>query len=208
MTSEKAVKILALLKNEYPNAQTALNFSNPMQMLVATILSAQCTDKRVNIVTEKLFKKYKTVNDYAKAKQSELEKYVLSTGFYRNKARNIIATAKILVKDYGGKVPNTMANLLKLNGVARKTANVVLGNCFGIYEGVVVDTHVIRISNLLGFVKSKNTLKIENELMKLIPKNDWFLFSHLLQAHGRAVCKARNPNHDKCVLKSVCLAVK
>ncbi|MCK9583031.1 MAG: endonuclease III [Endomicrobiales bacterium] len=204
MTNKKVAKILTLLKKEYPNAKTALNFSNPVEMLVATILSAQCTDKRVNIVTEKLFKKYKTINDYAKASQSEFEQDVRSTGFYRNKAKNIIATAKIIVKDFGGKVPSTMFDLLKLPGVARKTANVVLGNSFGIYEGIVVDTHVIRISNRLGFIKSDNVLKIESKLIELIPKKDWFLFSHFMQAHGRAVCKARRPNHIKCVLKNVC----
>ena len=208
MTDKKVSQILTLLKKEYPNAKTALNFSNPVQMLVATILSAQCTDKRVNIVTEKLFKKYKTINDYAKVSQNEFEQDVKSTGFYRNKSKNIISTAKIIVKDFGGKVPGNMIDLLKLPGVARKTANVVLGNSFGIYEGVVVDTHVIRISNLLGLVKSDNTLKIESRLMELIPKKDWFIFSHLMQSLGRTVCIARRPQHSICVLKNICPSAK
>jgi endonuclease-3 len=197
-------EIIRRLRKKYPDAKTALKFSNPLQMLVATILSAQCTDVRVNLVTEKLFKKYRTAKDYAGASIKELEQDIRSTGFYHNKAKNIRAAAKLLVEKHGGKVPADMNALLELPGVARKTANVVLGNSFGIYEGVVVDTHVIRVSCLLGLTTSKTAELIEQDLMKLVPQKDWFDFSHLIQALGRAVCIARRPQHNLCPLEDIC----
>jgi endonuclease-3 len=171
---------------------------------VATILSAQCTDKRVNIVTEKLFKKYRTVRDYASANLKEFEQDIRQTGFYRNKAKNIIATAKMLLKQHNGKVPAEMDALLELPGVARKTANVVLGNGFGVVEGIAVDTHVIRVCGLLGLTKNTAPERIEQDLMALVPKKDWFIFSHLIQALGRAICIARRPQHAICPLSDIC----
>jgi len=200
----KAAEIVQRLKKAYPSAKIALRYSNPLELLVATILSAQCTDERVNIVTEKLFKKYRTLADYADATTSEFEKDIRSTGFFRNKAKNIIASAKMIRQKFGGKVPSVMQDILQLPGVARKTANVVLGNAYGVVEGIAVDTHVIRLSQRLGLTKNDHPEQIEQDLMGMLPKKDWFKFSYLIQHHGRSVCKARNPNHDDCLLKDIC----
>ena len=197
-------KIIAALKKTYPNAHCELNFSNPLELLIATILSAQCTDKRVNIVTAELFKKYRTAKDYADADIAELEAAIRSTGFYKNKARNIKAACRDIVEKYGGKVPQTMEELVQLGGVGRKTANVVLGNAFDINVGVVVDTHVARLSGRLGLTREKTPEKIEQALMKLVPQADWTLFSHLLIWHGRRRCFARSPDCAECEIKNLC----
>lgn len=199
-----AREIIRRLKRAYPDAHCALNHTNAFELLIATILSAQCTDARVNIVTAELFRKYRGPADYLKVPQLELEKDIRSTGFYRNKAKNIQAACKRIVEVYGGKVPQTMDDLLTLGGVARKTANVVLGNAFGIASGVVVDTHVSRISQLLGLTKNKSPEKIEHDLQELIPKKDWVMFPHWLIHHGRAVCIARRPKCEECVLSDIC----
>jgi endonuclease-3 len=199
--------VLPLLKSAYPDAKCSLNFSSPLELLVATILSAQCTDVRVNIVTESLFKKYPNVAAYAKVPQAELERDVQTTGFYRNKAKSIIAMAKALIADHRGEVPQTMEALHALPGVGRKTANVVLGNAFGINEGVTVDTHVTRLSNRLGLTKhASDAVKIEHDLAQIVPQNEWTLWSHLLIHHGRAVCVARKPRCSGCVLLPHCPA--
>jgi len=196
--------LITLLKKEYPNAKIALNYKTPLDLLVATVLSAQCTDKRVNIVTEPLFKKYKTAKDYAKASQKTFESEIRSTGFFRNKAKNIIAAAKMIVKDSAGKVPGTMEDLLKLPGVARKTATVILFNAFHKIEGITVDTHVIRLSQRLGLSKNTDPVKIEQDLMKIIPKKLWGKFAYWLIQHGRNVCIAKKPLCPQCVLKKIC----
>ena len=201
---ERAKKICAALQRTYPHAHCELNFSSPLQLLVATILSAQCTDKRVNIVTAELFKKYRSAKDFADADISELESDIRSTGFYKNKAKNIKACCAALMEKSGGEVPRTMEELIELAGVGRKTANVVLGNAFGINIGVVVDTHVTRLSNRLGLVKGTDAIKIEQELMKLVPQNDWTLFSHWLIWHGRRRCFARRPDCENCEIKKLC----
>jgi endonuclease-3 len=188
----------------YPNAHCALNHSNTFELLIATILSAQCTDERVNIVTADLFRKYRGPADYLKVRQSELEKDIHSTGFFRNKSKNIQGACKRIIEDFGGRVPETMDEILRLPGVARKTANVVLGNAFGIASGVVVDTHVSRLSQRLGLTESENADKIEKDLIQLVPKRDWILFPHLLITHGRRVCQARKPNCPECVLNDNC----
>jgi len=194
--------LLKTLRKEYGNAECALVFDNPLEMLISTILSAQCTDKRVNIVTKTLFKKYKKPIDYYNSK--DLEKDIYSTGFYRNKAKNIRAACKIIDEKFGGKVPKTMGELLELPGVARKTANIVLYNSFGITAGIPVDTHVKRLSYRLGLTKNTDPKKIEKDLMELIPKKEWGPISYLLIGHGRAVCKAPTPICSKCVLSNVC----
>jgi endonuclease-3 len=181
-----------------------LNFSNPLELLVATILSAQCTDKRVNLVTAELFKKYPIAEDFANAPLPEIEKAIKTTGFFRNKAKNIKACCAVLVEKFGGKVPRTMDELHALAGVGRKTANVVLGNAFGINVGVVVDTHVMRLSNRLGLTKQKDAVKIEQELMQLVPQKDWTLFSHWLIWHGRRRCAARKPDCANCEIQKLC----
>jgi endonuclease-3 len=201
---EHALKIIQLLKKEYPQPKTALAYSNPLEILVATILSAQCTDKRVNIVTQPLFKKYRTVQDYAKANLKAFENEIRSTGFYRNKAKNIINAAKKIVSDFGGKVPDTMQGLITLPGVARKTANIVLISGFGKTEGIAVDTHARRLSQRLGLSKSDDPVKIEQDLMQLMPKKEWGIVNFLLVDHGRAICAAKKPLHDKCVLYDLC----
>ena len=197
---KRTARIATVLKKQYPNARTALRHRNPLQLLVATILSAQCTDVRVNIVTKDLFKKYKTAKDYAEAPQEVLEQEIRSTGFYRNKARNLRGAAARIVRDFGGKVPDNMAGLLSLPGVARKTANVVLGSAFGKNEGVVVDTHVKRLAGRLGLTGQKTPEKIELDLMELVPRKQWTLFAHLLVFHGRTLCIARRPNCAECPL--------
>src|SRR6266576_6896177 len=194
-------EIIRQLKRSYPEAKCSLNHTNAFELLVATILSAQCTDDRVNIVTADLFRKYRQPEDYLKVSSSELEKDIRTTGFFRNKTRSIQGTARILTDQYGGKVPDSMDELLELPGVARKTANVVLGNAFGIESGVVVDTHVTRLSHRLGLSVQQHPEKIENDLIEIVPKKDWVIFSHLLIAHGRKVCRARNPACDQCVLE-------
>jgi len=201
---ERTKTIIRLLKKEYPDAHCALNHTNAFELLIATILSAQCTDERVNIVTADLFRKYRTPADYLKVSQAEIEKDILSTGFYRNKARNIQGACKVLVEKYGGEVPQTMEELLELPGVARKTANVVTGNAFGKAYGVTVDTHVTRLSNLLGLTTHEQAEKIEKDLIELVPKKDWVMFSHWLISHGRKVCKARKPACEVCALEKLC----
>jgi endonuclease-3 len=196
--------ILPLLKATYPNAHCELNFQNPLQLLIATILSAQCTDVRVNLVTPELFRRFPTAHDLASAPLWEIEKLVQSTGFYRNKARNIKACCQALVDHHDGQVPRTMEDLVQLAGVGRKTANVVLGNAYNLNEGVVVDTHVSRLSQRLGLTRQTDPVKIEIQLMKLVPRPDWTLFSHLLIWHGRRRCTARNPNCPSCELNSLC----
>jgi len=197
-------KIIRLLKRAYPDAQCSLNHSNAFELLIATILSAQCTDERVNLVTHDLFRKYQFPEDYLQVAPAELQNDIRTTGFFRNKAKAIQGTAKVLIEEYGGKVPQTMDELLELPGVARKTANVVLGNAFGIASGVVVDTHVTRLSRRLGMTKEKVPEKIETDLKQIVPKRDWVMFSHLLIAHGRKVCKARNPLCADCAVEPLC----
>ena len=201
---ERVQIILKRLDQHYPAAECALLHRNPFQLLVATILSAQCTDERVNIVTESLFKKYRTPADFARLPQSRLEKEIRSTGFFRNKAKNIRAASKILLDRFNGTVPKTMEELLTLPGVARKTANVVLGTAYGIASGVVVDTHVDRLSQRLGLTRQKDPKKIEQDLMKIIPQDRWIAFSHQLIWHGRRICQARKPKCMMCPLLDVC----
>jgi len=196
--------IIRRLKRAYPGAKCSLNHSNPFELLVATILSAQSTDDRVNIVTADLFRKYKKPEDYLKVPPSELEKDIHSTGFFRNKTKSIQGTAKLLTEQYGGEVPHTMDELLEFPGVARKTANVVLGNAFGIKAGVVVDTHVTRLSHRLGLSEEKTAEKIEQDLIPIVPKKDWVIFPHLMIYHGRKVCKARNPLCEECTIEKLC----
>lgn len=197
-------KSLQILKKEYPNAHCALDHKNPFELLIATILSAQCTDDRVNKVTPALFKKYPDAASMAKAPVLQIEKLIQSTGFFRNKARNIKQCSQMLVKNYKGEIPQNIDQLTELPGVGRKTANVVLGNAFDITSGIVVDTHVTRISRLLGWSSSNNAEAIEKDLIKIIPKKYWIIFSHWLIWHGRAVCKARSPQCSKCCLADLC----
>jgi len=197
-------EIIAGLERTYPDAHCELVHQNPLELLIATILSAQCTDKRVNIVTEKLFKKYRSATDFANAKIPELENDIRTTGFFRNKARNIRAACADIVQRHGGKVPNTMNELLELGGVGRKTANVVLGNAFGVNVGVVVDTHVARLSHRFGMTRHRTPEKIETDLMELVPQQQWALFSHLLIWHGRRRCFARKPDCANCEVLKWC----
>jgi endonuclease-3 len=197
-------KITAGLRAVYPEAHCELNFSNALELLIATILSAQCTDKRVNIVTASLFKKYRMAEDYASAPIAELEEAIKTAGFYRNKAKNIQSCCRALVARHGGKVPGTMEELIQLDGVGRKTANVVLGNAFQINEGVVVDTHVARLVNRLGLTRQTAPEKIEQELMQLVPQDDWTMFSHWLIWHGRRRCPARKPDCATCEIRAHC----
>jgi endonuclease-3 len=201
---ERVAKILPILKSTYPKAKCSLDHRTPLQLIVATILSAQCTDVRVNLVTKSLFKKYKTPEDYANAPAGELEKDIQSTGFFNSKAKSIRAMAASLIKDHGGKVPRTMEELTSLAGVGRKTANVVLGNAFGLNEGVVVDTHVARLSERLDLTDHSTPEKIELDLMEIVPREDWTLWSHLLIFHGRSICFARNPQCEKCPIFKEC----
>lgn len=197
-------EIIKRLKKAYPDAHCALNHTNAFELLVATILSAQCTDERVNIVTATLFRKYRTPHDYLNVSQEELANDIKSINFFNNKTKSIQGTAQKLVENFGGEVPNTMDELLTLNGVARKTANVVLGNAFGIASGVVVDTHVSRLSQRLGLTEETTPEKIEKDLSELIPKKDWVMFPHWLISHGRTVCNARKPKCKECVLSDIC----
>src|SRR3990167_3079376 len=196
-------KIIQKLKELLPDAKIVLKYSNNWELLVAVILSAQCTDKMVNKVTDKLFKKYKTLADYVKADPKEFENDIRSTGFFRNKTKNILAAAKIIKNKFGGVVPNTMKDLLTLPGVARKTANVVFGNAFGIYEGIAVDTHVRRLAKLYGLTDHDDPDKIEQDLMKIVPKKDWFKFTYLMIDYGRKFCPARKHDHKNCPLTTI-----
>jgi endonuclease III len=203
-SAEQVDAIIIELRHLYPQAACTLNYSNPLELLIATQLSAQCTDERVNIVTKSLFQKYRSIEDFASANLEELEQDVRSTGFYHNKAKNIRATCQRLLTVYGGEVPHTMKDLLSLPGVARKTANVVLGNGFDIVEGFVVDTHVGRLSRRLGWTKNDDPVKVEQDLMRITPHKDWLDLSHLLIFHGRAICYARKPACEKCTLAHLC----
>ncbi len=205
MSRENVLKIIELLRKEYPDAKgTALNFSAPLELLVATILAAQCTDERVNEVTRDLFQKYRTADDYAKADLEELEKDIKPTGFYRVKAKRLRECCKMLAEEYDSEVPQNIDALARLPGVARKTANLVLSNAFGINQGIAMDTHVGRLSKRLQLSEKKQSDKMERDLMELIPKEKWFDFTYLMVAHGRNVCTARNPRCGECVLKGLC----
>jgi endonuclease-3 len=202
--SARVKKIIAGLKKAYPDAHCELDHANPLELLVATILSAQCTDKRVNLVTADLFKQYRSAADYAQAPLPELEQAIKTTGFFRNKAKSLKACCQAIVEKHKGQVPNTMGDLTQLGGVGRKTANVVLGNAFGINCGVVVDTHVGRLSQRLGLTRQVAPEKVEQELMALVPQAQWTLFSHWLIWHGRRRCFARNPDCPGCEIKALC----
>ena len=201
---ERTAEIIKLLKRAHPDAKCALNHSNPFELLIATILSAQCTDERVNIVTADLFRKYRKPEDYLKVRDTELQQDIRTTGFFRNKTKSIQGACKVLIEEFGGQVPQTMEELLRVPGAARKTANVVLGVGFGIAEGVVVDTHVSRLSQRLKLTRQKDPVKIEKDLMALVPRKDWIIFSHLLIFHGRRICKARRPLCEECVVEKLC----
>ncbi|WXG42209.1 MAG: endonuclease III [Candidatus Freyarchaeum deiterrae] len=203
---ERALKVFELLRKEYTNVGgTALNFKTPLDLLVATILAAQCTDEKVNQVTEHLFKKYKTAGDYANADLEELEQEVKSTGFYRNKSKSIKSASRMLVEEFNSQVPKTMEEMVRLPGVARKTANLVLSNAYGVNEGIAVDTHVMRLAQRLGFTKEeKNRDKIEIDLMNLFPKGDWFELTNLLVTHGRRICTAKKAKCGECVVNKLC----
>ena len=201
---ERTEQIIKLLKRAHPDAHCALHHSSAFELLIATILSAQCTDERVNIVTADLFRKYRRPEDYLKVPAVELQQDVRTTGFFRNKTKSIQGACKMLVEEFGSEVPRTMDELLKLPGVARKTANVVLGVAYGIAAGVVVDTHVSRLSQRLRLTKQKDAGKIEADLMELVPRKDWIIFSHLLIFHGRRVCKARRPLCEECAVEKLC----
>jgi endonuclease-3 len=197
-------ELIRRLKKAYPDARCSLDHTNPLELLIATILSAQCTDERVNLVTASLFRKYPLCDDYLKVEAIELEQDIRSTGFYRNKARAIQGACRIISEQHAGKVPDDLDALLALPGVARKTANVVLGNAFGMTAGIVVDTHVARLTVRLGLTAEQQPEKIERDLMELVPRKDWINFSHLLIAHGRKVCKARTPLCDECSVEPLC----
>lgn len=202
-TQKRTAEIYKLLKKRYPMAACALHFTNPMELLVATILSAQCTDKRVNMVTPLLFQQYPTVKSYANAHPTELEGFIKTTGFYKNKAKNIIGAAKEIESKHHGKVPNRQEDLVELPGVGRKTANVVLGNAYGI-PGITVDTHMIRVNGRLGLTQHKDPVKIEFDLMEIVPRKNWTHYSHVIIHHGRNICIARNPKCPECPVKHLC----
>ncbi len=199
-----AARVTRALKKDYPDVTCALEFESPVQLLVATILSAQCTDKQVNIVTRSLFQKYRTAADFAAANLPDLENAIKSTGYFRNKAKNIKACCQRLVERHGGEVPRNLDDLVQLPGVGRKTANVVLGTAYGIASGVVVDTHVARITHRLGLTKSSDPVKIEQDLLVLLPQKEWINFSHRLIYHGRSVCNARKPRCEECSMRKFC----
>jgi len=201
---KKAKKIIPQLRKLYPNAHCELDHKNPIELLPAVILSAQCTDKRVNLVTPALFKKYRTAKDYTRANIKDLEALIKSTGFYKNKAKSIQGAFKTIVEKHGGKVPQTLDELVKLPGVGRKTANVIMGVAFGIPSGVVVDTHVKRITNRLGLTTQQDPVKIEHDLLEVLPKKDWIDYSHLIIWHGRRLCFARKPDCPNCPLQKQC----
>lgn len=200
-------RILNILSKAYPNAKVALHFSNPLEMLVSTILSAQCTDERVNLVTKDLFKKYKTPEDYAKSEINEFEAIIRSTGFYRSKTKNIRNACQIIVEKFDSKIPRTMNELTSLPGIGRKTANIILSNSYGVIEGIAVDTHVARVSKRLGLTNAKEPDKIEQDLMKLIKKELWVSFTYRMIEHGRQICSARKPLCNQCLLKRLCPSV-
>src|SRR5207248_1264815 len=202
--ARRVKQILKGLDKAYPNARCALQHRNALELLIATILSAQCTDERVNMVTRELFQKYRTPEDYLKVPRKVLEEEIRSTGFYRNKAKNIQGACQMLVEKFGGRVPDTMEELIQLPGVARKTANVVLGVAYGKAEGIVVDTHVSRLSHRLKLTKQKDAGKIEKDLMEIVPRKNWIEFAHLLIFHGRRICKARRPLCEQCVVEELC----
>lgn len=201
---KRTIEIIRRLKKAYPDAHCALNHATPFELLIATILSAQCTDARVNIVTADLFRKYRSPADFLAVSQTELEKDIHSTGFFRNKAKNIQAACRRIIAEYGGEIPQTMKEILTLGGVARKTANVVLGNAFGIASGVVVDTHVSRLSQRLGLTVNTTPEKIEGDLARLVPKKHWIMFPHWMIFHGRQICVARAPRCGECPLEDIC----
>jgi endonuclease-3 len=204
---QRTAKIIAALRKEYPDARTALNYTNPLELLVATVLSAHCSDRQVNLITKDLFRKYRTAKDYAAADPAEFQEDIRSIGLFRNKTKSILGAAKAIVEEFGGEVPTTMDELLTLPGVARKTANVVLGNAFGISEGIVVDTHVFRLANrlkLTAWSKVGQSHKVEQDLMALVPKEQWTMFAHWLIFHGRNVCTARKPDCEGCVIQKLC----
>jgi len=201
---KRALRVISLLEKKYPNARVALNYGSPLQLLVATILSAQCTDERVNSVTQTLFKKYRNIEDYVKADLTVLERDVRPTGFFRNKAKHIKQSAQMIVEKFNGQVPKTMVELVQLPGVARKTANIVLQNAYGVVEGIAVDTHVRRVSKRLGLTNNENPDKIEQDLMRIVPKKEWTKITDLLIALGRNVCVARKPKCDICLLNKIC----
>lgn len=200
----RTLKIIELLEKEHRDAKIALNHTNPLELLIATILSAQCTDERVNAVTKTLFKRYWSIEDYAGADLKELEQDIRSTGFYRNKARNIKKCCQMILDKFGSQVPKTMEEILELPGVARKTANIVLSNAYGVVEGIAVDTHVRRLSRRLGLTANDNPDKIEQDLMKLVPKSKWMRFTELLIFHGRKTCTAKRPKCETCVVNKLC----
>jgi len=200
----RVLEIIELLEKEHPDAKIALDYASPLELLVATILSAQCTDKRVNIVTKTLFKKYRKAEDYANADLEELEEDIRPTGFYRNKARNIKKCCQILVEKFNSQVPRTMEEMLELPGVARKTANIVLSNAYGVIEGIAVDTHVRRLARRLGLTEHEDPNKIESDLMKVVPKDKWMKFMDMLIFHGRRICEARKPKCGVCILNKLC----
>lgn len=202
-TKQRVLKIIQQFNIMYPDADCSLEYTDPLQLMIATQLAAQCTDARVNIVTKYLFEKYKTVHSFAEAVQEELEQDIKSTGFYHNKARNIIAACRMLITDFGGTVPSNMEDLLKLPGVGRKTANLVLNDCFGV-PGIVVDTHAKRLSKRIGLTENEDPEKIEYDLMKVVPVDKWGSFCHQLVFHGRAVCNARKPLCEKCNIRLYC----
>lgn len=204
LSAPEILNIFEILRKEYPDAKIALSYRNPLELLVATILSAQCTDERVNKVTVSLFKKYPTVESYARASLPGLEEAIKSTGFFRNKARNIKACCELILEKFGGRIPQTMDELITLPGVARKTANIVLSNGFGIVEGIAVDTHVRRLAYRLGFTTENEPDKIERDLMAVIPGKYWFNLSYILIDHGRKICKARAPGCKRCVVRRLC----
>lgn len=201
--AERVRKIYPILKRIYPDARTALRYKNPLELLIATILSAQCTDVRVNIVTKELFKNYRSASDWARADVKQIEQDIKSTGFYRNKAKNIKKACRTIIDNFGGAVPGTMEQMLELAGVGRKTANVVLGNAFGV-PGIACDTHVIRLSRRLGLSENSDAVKLELDLAEIVPEKDWTDFSHLLIFHGRAICKARKPDCANCAVAEYC----
>ena len=207
ITKEEALKVIEILKNTYSNAKSGLKFTNPFELLIATILSAQCTDKRVNIITDRLFKKYKTPEDFLKLTPEELQEEIRECGLYRNKSKSILETCKILKEKYDSKVPETLEELMTLPGVGRKTANVVLSNAFS-KQAIAVDTHVFRVSNRIGLADSKDVFTTEKQLMELIPENLWSLSHHLLIHHGRNLCTARKPKCDECPVNHLCLYFK
>jgi endonuclease-3 len=204
MDRAKALKILKKLEEAYPQAHIMLEFGDPLELLVATILSAQSTDAQINKITPALFKKYPNVRAYANAKPKEFEKDIYSSGFYKNKTKNIIAAAKFIQSEFGGKVPSSMENLVKIPGVGRKTANIILANAFGVVVGIAVDTHVGRLSRRLGFSKNEDPDKVELDLMALFPKGEWYKINYLLIDHGRAVCQAKKPQCPGCPVKKLC----